>query len=122
RDAVARALEQLGRPGRERIDAAVDGATMVLVVVGHRVEHGLLRLRGRGGVEGDGPLPLKRRETRRQRGVGDRAHAGVAYSSRVPAYPSASSRSTSSGPPSVAILPSNMIETFVGVTMCRMRW
>ena len=122
RDAVARALEELRRLGRQRIDAAMDGAAMVLVVVVHRVEHGLLRLRRRGRVEVDGPLALKRREARRQRRVGDRAHAGVANSSRMPAYPSASSRSTSSGPPSVAIRPSNMIETFVGVTMCRMRW
>jgi hypothetical protein len=85
RDAIARTLEQLRRLGGERVDAAMDGPTMVLVVVVHRVEHGLLRLRRRGGVEVDGALALQRREARGQRGVGDRAHAqtDAAYSSRI---------------------------------------
>ena len=63
RDAVARALEQLGRLRRQRVDAAMNGPAMVLVVVVHRVEHRPRRLRCRGGIEVDDALAVQRGES-----------------------------------------------------------
>jgi hypothetical protein len=83
-DALARALEQLGRLHLERVDAAVDGRAMGLVVVVHRVDHRARRLRRRRAVEVDEPLAVERRELVRERGVGERAHqAAAATSSRT---------------------------------------
>ena len=82
-DAVARALEQLRRLGGEGVDAAVHGAAMVLVVVRHRIDDGLRRLRRRGRVHVDDALTLQRWEVRRQRRVGQRAHFAALTSSRI---------------------------------------
>jgi DNA transposition AAA+ family ATPase len=84
RDALARALEQLRRLDRERVDAAVDGAAVRLVVVVHRVDDGARGLRGRRAVEVDEALALEDRELGGERGVGERAHqAAAATSSRT---------------------------------------
>ena len=85
RDALARALEELGRLGGQRVDAAVHAGAVVGVVVVHRIEDGARRLRRRAGVEVDEALAIERRELVGQCRVGQGAHgyAAAAASSRT---------------------------------------
>jgi hypothetical protein len=84
RDALARALEQVGRLDGERVDAAVHARAMRVVVVGHRVDDRARRLRRRGAVEVDEALAVEDGELVCQCGVGQRPHqAAAATSSRT---------------------------------------
>ena len=65
-DPLARALVQVGRLDRERVDAAVDRRPVLGVVPGHRIDHRLRRLRGRGSSRGRraAAVPAQDRELR----------------------------------------------------------
>jgi len=85
RDALARAFEELGRLGGQRVDAAVHARAVVGVVILHGIEDHARRLRRRAGVEVDEALAIERGELVSDRRVGQGAHgyAAAAASSRT---------------------------------------
>jgi hypothetical protein len=82
--ALARALVEVGRLVRERIDAAVHARAVALVVIGHRGDDRGRRLRGGRRVEVDEAIALQRRELERRNCLNRERHqADAPTSSRI---------------------------------------